>query len=160
VDNGPLTGHGNDCPAPAGTYTYGLEAYNATGQSVTQQQTVNVSPGAPQNPLANTFWRATQVNGQRVLDGTSLTANFDAGGGVNGSAGCNTYSASYNVSGDTLFIGPPGATGQFCADPPGVMDQETAYLNALASASSFSMEGDQLYVTTGGGMIEFVAQGP
>jgi heat shock protein HslJ len=160
VDNGPLTGHGNDCPAPAGSYTYQMEAYNAAGQSVSQQQTVNVSATTPQNPLANTYWRATQVNGQPVLDGTNLTANFDENGGVNGSSGCNTYSASYSVSGDTLLIGTPGASSQFCADPPGIMDQETAFLNALASSTSFSMEGNQLYVTTGGGLIEFVAQGP
>jgi heat shock protein HslJ len=64
------------------------------------------------------------------------------------------------VSGDTLLIGTPGASNQFCADPPGIMEQETAFLSALASASSFSLEGGQLYVTTGGGLLEFVQQGP
>jgi polar amino acid transport system substrate-binding protein len=160
VDNGPLTGHGNDCPAPAGTYTYQMEAYNATGQSVTQQQTVTVSMGAPQNPLANTYWRATQVNGQPVLDGTNLTASFGPQGGLSGSAGCNTYSASYSVNADTLLIGAPSATSGFCADPPGIMEQETAFLNALASASSFALEAGEMYVTTGSGLIEFVAQEP
>jgi heat shock protein HslJ len=160
VDNGPLTGHGNDCPAPAGTYTYRLEAYNAAGQSVAQQQTVNVSAGVPQNPLASTRWRATQVNGQAVLDGTSLNIAFYANGGLDGFSGCNSYSSAYGVDGGSLWIAPPAATGQFCADPPGIMDQETAFLNALASANSFSLEGQQLYIFTGGGVIEFVAQEP
>jgi heat shock protein HslJ len=160
VDNGPLTGHGTDCPAPAGTYTYRLEAFNPTGQSVAQQQTVTVSAGAPQNPLSDTFWLVSQVGNDRVLDGTSLTAAFDANGGVNGSAGCNSFSASYSVNGENLSIGAPSATSALCADPPGIMDQEAAYLNALASASSFYMEAGQLYVTYSGGMIEFVAAGP
>lgn len=160
VDNGPLTGHGNDCPAPAGTYTYRLEAYNVAGQSATQQQTVNVSATTPQNPLANTFWRAAQLGGQPVLAGTSLSANFDANGGLNGSAGCNSYSATYLVSGDKLSISSPAATGLVCFDPPGIMDQETAYLNALATASSFYIEAGQLYITYSGGTLEFVAQGP
>jgi polar amino acid transport system substrate-binding protein len=160
VDNGPLTGHGNDCPAPAGTYTYRMEAFNATGQSVSQQQTVNVSATTPQNPLANTFWRVAQVNGETVLAGTSLSANFDASGGLNGSSGCNSYSASYTVSGDSLSISPPSGTSKLCADPPGIMDQELAFLNALASASSFYMEAEELYITNSGGTLELVAREP
>jgi polar amino acid transport system substrate-binding protein len=160
VDDGPLTGHGNDCPAPAGTYTYRLEAYNPTDQSVSQQQTVNVSAGTPQNPLANTYWRATQVNGQPVLAGTNLTAAFDAGGGLNGSSGCNTYSASYSVNGENLSISQPDFTAMVCDEPPGILDQEVAFLNALASASSFYQEAGQLYITNSGGTLEFVAQEP
>ncbi len=160
VDNGPLTGHGNDCPAPSGTFTYRLEAYNAAGESVAQQQTVNVSAGTPQNPLANTYWRATQVNGQTVLDGTSLNAIFDANGGLNGSSGCNTYSASYSVNGESLSISQPSVTAMVCDDPPGILDQEIAFLNALASASSFYLEAGQLYINNAGGLLEFVAQGP
>jgi heat shock protein HslJ len=160
ADSGALTGHGNDCPAPAGTYTYRLEAFNPGGQSVAQQQTVTVSAGAPQNSLADSFWRATQANGQPVLVGTSLTAAFGADGSLNGSAGCNSYSAFYSEKKKTLFISLPSATGMFCADPPGIMEQEAAFLASLASASSFSREGSQLYLTTADGVIEFVAREP
>ncbi len=160
VDNGPLTGHGNDCPAPAGTYTYSLEAFNPVGQSVSQRQTVNVSAGTPQNPLADTYWRVSQVGDAAVLPGTSLTAAFTGDGAVNGSAGCNSYSASYSVNGENLTISPPGATSGMCADPPGIMEQETAFLTALASTSSFYMEAGQLYLYFPGGIIEFVAQEP
>jgi heat shock protein HslJ len=59
-----------------------------------------------------------------------------------------------------LLIGAPSATSGFCADPPGIMEQETAFLNALASASSFALEAGEMYVTTGSGLIEFVAQEP
>jgi polar amino acid transport system substrate-binding protein len=160
VDQGPLTGHGNDCPAPAGTYTYGLEAYNATGQSVSQQQTVNVSAETPQNPLSDTFWEATVVGPEPVLQGTRLTAAFTSNGQVNGSAGCNTYSANYSVSDSTLLIGPPSATQQVCVEPPFIMDQENAFLRGLSTASSFTLEGGRLRITTDVGTIEFIPVGP
>ena len=160
VDNGPLTGHGNDCPAPAGTYTYNLEAYNATGQSAAQQQTVTVSAGAPQNPLSDTFWEATVVGPEPVLEGTRLTAAFTADGQVNGSSGCNTYSASYSVNGSTLLIGAPSATQQTCLEPPFIMDQENAFLRGLSTASSFTLDGAMLRINTDVGTIEFVPVGP
>ncbi len=160
VDQGPLTGHGNDCPAPAGTYTYRLEAYNATGQSVSQQQTVNVSATTPQNPLSDTFWEATVVGPEPVLEGTRLTAAFTANGQVNGSSGCNTYSASYSVSGSTLLIGSPSATQQTCVEPPFIMDQENAFLRGLSTASGFTIDAGRLRITTDVGTIEFVPVGP
>jgi polar amino acid transport system substrate-binding protein len=160
VDNGPLTGHGTDCPAPAGTYTYRLEAFNPTGQSVAQQQTVTVSAGAPQNPLASTRWQATQINGEPVLAGTSVNIAFYDGGGVEGLAGCNSYSSAYSPDGSNLWIAPPAATGKLCADPAGIMEQETAFLSALASANSFSLEAGQLFINNAGGVLEFVAVGP
>jgi polar amino acid transport system substrate-binding protein len=160
VDDGPLTGHGSDCPAPAGIYTYRLEAYNAAGQSVYQQRTVAVWAVVPPNPLADTFWRATQLNGQPVLAGTGLTTAFGADGSLNGSAGCNSYSAYYSVDGESLSIGQPSATGMFCADPPGIMEQEAGFLAALTTTTHFRREGSQLYLFTSSGVIEFVAQEP
>ena len=100
------------------------------------------------------------MNGQPVVSGSSLNAAFGAGGALNGSAGCNTYSASYSVNGQALLIGQPSATGLLCPEPPGIMEQETAFLNALATTSSFSMEAGQLYLRTGGGTVEFVLQEP
>lgn len=160
VDDGPLTGHGNDCPTPAGSYTYRLEAFNPVGQSVSQQQAVNVTAAAVQNPLADTFWEATVVGTEAVLSGTRLTAAFDRSGQVNGSSGCNTYSASYSVDRNTLLIGSPSATGQECVDPPFIMDQENAFLRGLSTASSFTRDADRLRITTEVGTIEFVPVGP
>ncbi len=158
--DGPLTGHGNDCPTPAGTYTYRLEAYNTAGQSVSQQQMVNVSAGAPQNPLSDTFWEVTVVGPEPVLAGTRLTAAFTAAGQVNGSAGCNTYSATYSASGNTLLISSVSATQQECVEPPFIMDQEIAFLRGLSTASSFTIESGRLLITADVGTIELVPVGP
>jgi heat shock protein HslJ len=76
-----------------------------------------------------------------VLAETEITARFEEGQ-VGGNAGCNSYSAGYELDGDQITIGPAAATQAFCAEPEGVMDQELAYLTALQSAISFEVGAD------------------
>jgi heat shock protein HslJ len=164
VHDAPFTGHANDCPAPAGTYTYQLTARNSAGDTVTQQRSVQVSATAPQNPLANTFWTLSNYwDGAQmtsVLPGSVLTTNFDATNNVSGSGGCNSYSATYQVGGSTLAISPPLATGVSCA--PDVNAQEQAFFTAIELVMSFNIEGGQLYLLNGSGtvVLEYVATGP
>jgi heat shock protein HslJ len=67
---------------------------------------------------------------------TSLTAQFAADGSLSGFGGCNNYSGPYQAGTDgTMKIGPLATTAMACAEG---MDQETAFLNALQTASSFS----------------------
>ena len=163
VPNAPFSGHANDCPTPAGTYTYQLAASNSAGETVTQQRTVQVSATAPDNPLANTFWTLSNyydgTTMQSVLPGTLLTTNFNASGGVSGSGGCNTYSATYEVSGSDLTISVPLATGKLCDTD--VVAQEQAFFEAMASAAGFSIEAGQLYILNSSGtvILEYVATG-
>jgi len=76
IDDAGFTGQQMDCLDEPGTYTYRLEAYNAAGESVSQEQVGVVNEAAPDNPLAGTRWRATVLNGDTVLEGTTLTAAF------------------------------------------------------------------------------------
>jgi heat shock protein HslJ len=70
---------------------------------------------------------------------TSLTAQFAADGTLTGFGGCNNYSGTYQAGTDgTMQIGALATTQMACAEG---MDQETAYLNALQTASSFSFTG-------------------
>jgi heat shock protein HslJ len=158
LDNAPFEGSIMDQPDTVGTVTYEVLAYNPQDQTANQKQQVQVSDAAPSNPLAGTRWRATQINGVTVVDGSDLTAKFQADDSLHGHGGCNSYSASYTVNGDALSIGAMSQSQQICGDPPGVMEQEAAYVGALQSASSFSMEGGQLYINNAGGIIEFVEQ--
>jgi heat shock protein HslJ len=75
---------------------------------------------------------------------TEVTAEFADDGTLSGSSGCNTYSGSYTVEGDTVSIGPLASTRMACADPEGVMDQEQQYLVALESAATWSIRGEIL----------------
>ncbi|MCK4432707.1 MAG: META domain-containing protein, partial [Methanomicrobia archaeon] len=59
--------------------------------------------------LEGTLWiLKSYVNDEggmvNVLSGTEITAQFQ-GGKVGGSAGCNTYSGSYTLSGNAITIG-------------------------------------------------------
>jgi polar amino acid transport system substrate-binding protein len=164
VPDAPFSGHANDCPTPDGTYTYQLAASNSAGETVTQQRTVQVSATAPENPLANTFWTVANywdgTTMQTVLPGTLLTTNFDSSGGVSGSGGCNTYSATYDVSGSSLTISSPLATGKLCdAD---IDAQEQAFFAAMESAATFNIEAGQLYImnSSGAAVLEYIATGP
>jgi polar amino acid transport system substrate-binding protein len=162
LDNAGFTGQQMDCLDQPGGYTYRLEAFNPANQSVAQEQTASVSEAAPVNPLAGTSWFATAYfDGAQmspVLEGTALTSLFGADGKLNGSAGCNTYSASYLVEGASLAITPPAASSMTCGEPPGIMEQETAFLNALTSAGGYNLEAGQLYILNASGqaVVEFV----
>ncbi len=80
-------------------------------------------------------------NLEDVLTDTEITAEFvSSEGTVEGSAGCNSYSGSYEVKNSQLSIpGPIAATEMYCMEPEGVMDQERQYLEILQAAESYSV---------------------
>jgi heat shock protein HslJ len=156
IHDADLTGHAQDQPSPAGTYTYQVVASNPAGEQATQQKSVTVADTTPSNPLADTFWTATIVSGQPV-SGT-LTTNFDSSGGVNGFGGCNSYSASYTVSGDSLSISGLTAGMKLCDQA--TSNQEAAFLSSLGSAASFTMEMGLIISDGSGAVLEYVATGP
>jgi heat shock protein HslJ len=125
-----------------------------------------VSEGVPQNPLAGTSWQVaaiydTAVGGVGVvLPDTSLTADFGDGGRMNGSAGCNTYSARYLVEGDQLAITPPTSSSRLCSEPEGIMEQEAAFLSALMAAESYVLADEELQILDAAGnpLLDLLAQ--
>jgi heat shock protein HslJ len=112
-------------------------------------------------PLVGTTWQLTMVNNGEealvsTLAGTQITAVFGEDGSLSGSAGCNTYNASYTVTDSALTITAPATTRMMCAEPAGIMDQEAAYLAALPLAASYSVLGDELDVADADGNILLV----
>lgn len=100
--------------------------------------------------LENTQWGLVSfrnINGEQlnVLPDTEITALFEEGQ-VTGSAGCNNYFASYELSDSNLTVGPIGATQMACT-PDEIMLQEAGYLNALQNAASFIIAEGNLVVT-------------
>jgi heat shock protein HslJ len=79
-----------------------------------------------------------------LLGGSEITATFDEDGALSGSAGCNTYNASYTTDGGAIEIDAPSSTKMACPEPEGVMDQEAAYLAALPTAVGFRASGGML----------------
>ena len=67
--------------------------------------------------------------------------DFSPDGSLNGSSGCNTYSATYLVNGSQLSITPPLGPGMMCAEPAGIMEQEAAFLGLLPAVGGYTIEG-------------------
>jgi heat shock protein HslJ len=114
--------------------------------------------GVQSQSLAGTRWIVVDYNNGKqavvsVLAGTKLTANFDSAGHVSGLAGCNDYNGPVKAAPPKISIGPLASTRKYCASPAGVMEQESAYLAALASAATYSMQGATLELRTAGGAI-------
>jgi heat shock protein HslJ len=106
--------------------------------------------------LEGSSWYVISYNNGRggvtsVIIGTEMTANFAEGGQLSGSSGCNNYTAAYENEGETISIGPPGLTRQFCAEPEGVMEQESEYLAALQTAATYRIEGNSMNMRTADG---------
>ena len=93
---------------------------------------------------AVTEYRAEGGDLAGVMKGAELTMAFGADGRVTGSAGCNSYFASYALEADGVRFGLPGATRMFCGEPAGLMDQEFRFLSLLEKVVSLRLEGGNL----------------
>jgi heat shock protein HslJ len=128
-----------------------LELFSADGATLA---TLDVQPLV----LAGTSWRATGINNGRqavvsLVNGTTVTLSFGADGDASGLGGCNRYSGHYEATGSRISIGGIAVTAMACAEPPGVMEQERAFLKALGTASSVRFEGDRLELRTAEGAL-------
>ena len=108
-------------------------------------------PGLPTgDPLKGTSWRLVTLGRAGLIPGTEITATFEDGQ-VGGSAGCNHYGGSYRVSGDKLAADAAFMTEMACMNPPGVMEQEQAYVELLGNAETFSVTEGRLEIVAANG---------
>jgi len=84
---------------------------------------------------------------------TTIAMTFDAAGRVAGTTSCNTYTASYVLSGEGLTITMPIASSRPCQSA--VMAQEAAFLETLRSVQRFEIaaDGALVLVASEGGTI-------
>ena len=98
--------------------------------------------------LGGSAWELTALRGQPLLEGTQITLEFKEDG-VGGFAGCNSY-GSVQGEGELvardgeLRLPPMAQTLIGCIEPEGIMDQESAYMEALQQATGYRLEGDVL----------------
>ncbi len=137
LDNAALSGSAQDCLPYAGSYTYQLVASTAGGESISRDQTVLVTEAPPTNPLAGKTFGLTDLNGAPIVADTTITITFNADGTLGGSGGCNNYNGRYTANSGQITISEVAQTNQLCTAPSGVMEQESAYINALRAAWAF-----------------------
>lgn len=94
-------------------------------------------------PLIGVSWLLSGYAGPEggmvsPLSDTEISLNFLADGTLSGIAGCNSYSAGYQITGNELTIGDLTRTVIGCVEADGVMTQEGDYLTALLDVEVFT----------------------
>jgi heat shock protein HslJ/uncharacterized lipoprotein NlpE involved in copper resistance len=84
-----------------------------------------------------------------VFDGATKRAS--------GSAGCNRFNGTYELSGNSLRFGPLATTRMMC--PPEIMAVEDAMLKALAAGLTWSLQDGTLVLTREGQVVARFAPG-
>ncbi len=116
-------------------------------------------PGT-QDPTAleGESWILTQMltaGGQTEVVQTGVSAQFD-GSTISGTAGCNTYNASYEANGSEISFGPIAATKKIC--PEDEQSTEDRYLQLLAEIGSYEVSGRSMSMneTDGTPVLQFM----
>jgi heat shock protein HslJ len=119
-------------------------------------------PAKPTATLENTYWRLTAVGG----DSARVAQNIQephfilhpADTRVSGSTGCNQFSGSYELSGQSLRFGKVISTLRACLDPE-LNRQERTFLDAVNAARQWKVTGDSLELSgEAGPLVSFHAQ--
>ena len=135
--------------AQPGTYYPAVTVADAAGLSDSASMAITINAG-----LTGTSWILSSS-----IPGTSISLEF-GNGTLSGLAGCNTYSAGYTSTraagtSNNISVGPLVVTGRLCAED--VMAQEQAYLASLQTASSYTINGSSLTLTTASGPLVYGA---
>jgi heat shock protein HslJ len=109
---------------------------------------------AKATPLRDGTWQLTGLGPigkpESLPDGAAVTLVIDTENGqVSGGAGCNQYVGKFTQEGDTLKIGPLAMTKKYCPVPEGLMALESAYAQALESATRSEVDADRLRLLYG-----------
>lgn len=140
--NWPVTGQGSRQVCPTVTTTYEMRVQHTNGSVELRQITITVNQN---NPLVNSNWSLASMNVTGVLvPGTSITAFFGTGNFLSGNGGCNTYSGSYTVVGNSLTVGNVSSSMAMCGDE--ISQQESLYLSLLRASATFEIQGNQLVI--------------
>jgi len=154
---GQMAGSMMMCPEPAmalehavtsslaGTFHFAVAGQTLTLRNETEPVLTFAAQPAPS--LEGVTWDVTGFNNGRSavvspLLGNALSLTFKDGA-VSGSAGCNTFHATYTAGPDSIVVGPVAATRRACLGD-GVEQQEREFLAALQSATAWTLDGRML----------------
>ena len=130
------------CPSPRAAGTA-----DSTGASAAPDTTAPAAPtpAAPAAALEGTEWRLVDIGGQPAPAGADSMHHpgftlLAEGRKVQGSAGCNRMTGTYQLDGEKLKFGPLATTRMACP----AMETETAFLKALKQTTRYEVSGSSL----------------
>lgn len=136
-------GDGNEAPPPDTAVDQPAEPADNAGAA-------NPDGNSPP-PLVDTKWQLVSMNGNSPLEGSTITLNITSARVFRGNGGCNDYGAEYQADGGSITVSNLQYTEIGCTDPAGVLEQEQQYFTMVNAASSLTVEGGQLQMTTSSG---------
>jgi len=92
--------------------------------------------------LAGSEWRPVRIGASDLAADTKAFVQFRSGGELVGQGGCNRFFGRYKIEGETIEIGPIGATRMACPEP--VMAEEASFLAALEAARTWTRDRTSL----------------
>ena len=104
-----------------------------------------------QEELGSRVWVLRSMAGTPALPGGQVTLefNFDEST-IGGNASCNSYFGGFEVKGQKLTISETGSTMMACAEQER-MQQESDFLRALSTVTSYEIVNGELRLLTSGG---------
>jgi len=94
--------------------------------------------------LDGTEWLLTSLEGTSPLEGATITLAFYPEAYMEGSAGCNSYGTDYTLTGTEFQLAEIHKTNSECTEPPGIVQQEAAYFEALSRVAAYWATSDRL----------------
>lgn len=98
--------------------------------------------GAETLSIEGPMWLLTDAGDGADASAADSTLTFQ-GGTASGNSGCNSFTGSYTIDGDSLTFGNLASTAMACADPA-VDELETVVLAGLGATKSYKMVGETL----------------
>lgn len=87
-------------------------------------------------------WLAEDIKGKGVIDNLQTTLAVSRDGTVSGLAGCNRFSGTPTIKGQSITFGPMAVTRMACL--PAVAEQEDRFLAALGETALYRFDGSYL----------------
>jgi len=94
--------------------------------------------GPDMDSILDREWRLGYHGDKPVIDDSTVTVIFKEGGSLSGSAGCNSYSGSWEMKDGMLRMGPFNSTTVLCPDT--LMKQEKRFLQHMQRATHMDLD--------------------
>ena len=102
-------------------------------------------------------WFVEYIGDRPVIDNSPANIEFGDDETVSGSASCNRFTGSYEMSGAALKFGMLAVTERACIGA--LAEQETRFLATIPRVASWKLENDLLYLLDADGASVFRAAG-
>lgn len=124
-----------------------LEIEGAAGETTlvfTRKEEMEMNP----EELVGTQWRLVSLNGESLVEGSTITLHFDFGYVISGHAGCQDYVGTYLLEGEGIRVGSLGVKGAPCVEQEQLYRQQGRFTDMLTWVNAFRISEGRLEVFT------------